>query len=330
MRIPSGFYLANLPSIGQFSRKMLPRNIKRICAVALVIFTFVCPGISYYAHTCLKGEQLKAIPDERHYLQIVRDWHLANFREVHARVVSGKERMLDRLGFRKGHYLDPTNSESVQWKENSSCLILFVHGLDGHPSHFAQYKNDLEKDDRDTHLVTVLNRGHCSTEDGAAPILSLIGDYRKKFSQNPIVLIGTSRGGPIMAHIELALREQKNNPRVYVGTVAGANNGAILMSLGRVTRVAYLLFHRGLVEALDFNQSAPQDLITRQRKGDLSRRQFDYWATTGDFTVTPCFSGFPDIPGARHTLVHAQGHTSVVVGVREDVTRCVEDFLLQS
>ncbi|MCB1073317.1 MAG: hypothetical protein KDK96_09500 [Chlamydiia bacterium] len=329
MHIPSGF--SSVPSIGHLSRQILPHNIKKICAVAFIILTFVCPFISYYAHALVKGKQLKHIPDERIYRKIFLDWHLANYREVCARIVSGKERMLDCLGYRKGHYLDPTSRETVQWKEKSSCLILFVHGLDGHPSHFAEYKKHLERDDRDTHLLTVLNGGHCTTEDGAAPILSLIGKYREKFPQNPIVLIGTSRGGPIMAHIELELREQgEANPRVYVGTIAGANNGAGLMRLGTIFRVAYLFFNPGLIEALDFNQSVPQDLISRQKAGDLSKRQFDYWATSGDFTVTPYSSGFPDIPGAYHFLVHGQGHTSVVVGVREDVTGRVEDFLLQS
>ncbi|QVL57391.1 MAG: alpha/beta hydrolase [Simkaniaceae bacterium] len=330
-RISSGFsFPSSYPNMN-LGRGLANKNIKLIAAIAFSVFTLLLPIVCYKMHTSLLGDETKSIQDERHYFQVVYDWNMATFREIQSRAFSFKERGLDRLGFRKDCYLDPTSKEPIQWKENSSCLILFVHGLDGHPSHFAQYKSLLDAENRDIHLLYTLNRGRCSTEDGASPILSIIANYREKHSQNPIVLVGTSRGGPLMAHIELELRKHQKS-RVYVGTVSGANNGSYMMTLAKVFKVGFLLFPQELISVLDFNHEVPQSLIQKQKKplSNQSVRQFDYWATTGDLTVVPCSSGLPDIPDASHFLVHGQGHTSIVDHVVEEVTSRVETFLSES
>lgn len=329
-RIPSGFSLPNLqPSINPGPLSKNVKLIAVIAAVAFSVFAFCLPFVCYKAHTSLKGEETKSIKDERSYFRMTYDWHMASLREAQTRTFSFKERVLDHLGFRKGEYIDPTSSEPIQWKSNSSCLILFVHGLDGHPSDFIKYKETLNGEDRDVHLLYTFNRGRCSTEEGAKPILSLIADYRKSYGNNPIALIGTSRGGPIMAHIELELRRAEENSRVYIGTVSGANNGSYMMTLAKLTKVAFLLFPQDLIRVLDFNSDVPQSLMTKQKKTlpDGCVRQFDFWATTGDLTVVPCSSGFPDLDNAKHTLVHGQGHTSIVQHVLESVTHRVEKFL---
>lgn len=269
-----------------------------------------------------KVEEGAPLVDRRNPLLLIFHRYVALLSDIQTQVITKYEAFQDWKGSPNETYIDPSSTQNYSWKEKSSGLYVFIHGIHGHPSCWNAYKKAIETQDpnADICLIRVKNGGDCCLEEATAPILSLLNDYTTKYQENPIAIVGTSRGGPIAGNLELKMRELSHKPRVYVGTIAGAHHGSLMMTLLKATGCAQLWFSPEVVEELSYESNCAKKLLDQQENGVTAKRKFRSYCTTEEFQIQPCISAFPrlNIDGSLRSsieerfYVHGSGHLSIV------------------
>lgn len=286
------------------------------------------PGIFDDPQEVEQGAPLK---DQRGLFLFIFHRYVAFFRDTYTQMVTKYEAFLDWKGSPSETYIDPSIDQDFHWKENSSGLYVFIHGIHGHPSCWNAYKKTIKTQDphADVCLIKVKNGGDCSLEEAAEPIFRLLKNYSKKHHANPIALIGTSRGAPITASLELKMRKLAHGPKVYVGTIAGAHHGSLMMTLLKTIGCAHLWFSREVVNELSYKSNCATKLLDQQKTGLIVDRKFRSYCTTEEFQIQPCISSFPRLQiektgsskmvSEEHFYIHGSGHLSIVDRVQPHI-----------
>ncbi|WP_420422605.1 esterase/lipase family protein [Simkania sp.] len=260
--------------------------------------------------------------DRRNPLLLIFHRYVAFLSDVYTQIITKYEAFLDWKGSPSQTYIDPSLTQSYRWKEKSTGLYVFIHGIHGHPSCWNAYKKAIEAHDpnADVCLIKVNNGGDCSLEEATTPILNLLKNYTTKYRDKPIALVGTSRGGPIVASLELKMRKLAQKPKVYVGTIAGAHHGSLMMTLLKMTGCAHLWFSPEVIEELSYKSDCSKELLEQQQKKLTTKRKFRSYCTTEEFQIQPCISAFSRLVietssksiAKERFYVHGSGHLSIV------------------
>lgn len=283
------------------------------------------PGIF---DTPRKIEEGAPLQDGRRFFHILFHRYVAFFHDMYVQIVGKYEAFLDWMGSPSETYIDPSLRQKIHWKEKSSGLYVFIHGIHGHPSCWNQYKKMIEAKDphADVCLIKVKNGGDCRLEEAVKPIFHLIKDYSNQHRTKPVALVGTSRGAPITASLELKMRQFVNRPKVYVATIAGVHHGSIMMNLIKKVGCDRFWFTREATEELAFESDCAKNLLEQQKAKLTVERKFRSDCTTEEFQIQPCTSAFsqlkietmsPKPVTEERFYVHGSGHISIVDRVRE-------------
>lgn len=217
------------------------------------------------------------------------------------------------------------SEELPEWKEESSHLYVLIHGLGGHPSAWNGYMKDIEENNPQADLLVphVSKRGNCSLEEAAEPILKAIQDYAKTFPKNPVILIGTSNGGRIAAHLSSLL--QKEVERLKVCSIAGVFFGTeVIDLLNKFSWISQLFYCKDILEDLSFGSEQAQKMLEDLKE---TTHSFHFWATHDDTRVLPVSSCLPKIEQAEYQVLTSVDHTRIVDHVREEVLQVCQNWL---
>ena len=253
--------------------------------------------------------------DYRGFFTLLFHRYLANYRDFRSEVLKHYEKTLESIGRPSETYTDPTK-DLEPFHEQSKGLYLFIHGLKGHASAWNGYKTAIQDNDfwADVRLVKVLNGGDCAVNDAADQIYIIINEYLKKHPNKPIALVGTSREGPIVAELELRLREKAPGTPVFVGTIAGANGGTLMMNLLNAIPFVNRLYGKAVIDELSYKSEKVQELQGKQKAPVPQNRTYVNYCTTEEFQIQPCTGFFQSYH--ENYYMHGWGHISIVEGVQ--------------
>lgn len=263
--------------------------------------------------------------DYRGFFTLLFHRYLANYRDFRSEARKHYEQFLESVGHPSETYTAPTQPLE-KFHENSEGLYLFVHGLKGHASAWNGYKTAIEQKEgqADVRLIKVLNGGDCAVNDAAEQINTIIDAYLKEHPNKPIALVGTSRGGPIVAELELRLRASAPDTPVFVGTIAGANGGTLMMNLLNAIPIVNRLYGKAVIDELSYKSGKVQELQGRQGTSVPQNRTYVNYCTTEEFQIQPCTGFFQS--HHNNYYMHGWGHISIVEGVQNHLLGKIETW----
>lgn len=262
--------------------------------------------------------------DRRGVLTLLFHRYLAHFRDFRSEGWTRYEQYLEGQGRSSQTYTDP-EKPLEPFQEESSGLYLFVHGLKGHASAWNGYKKAIEQKDAqaDVRLIKVLNGGDCPVREAADKIDSIIHQYIQEHPNKPIALVGTSRGGPIVAELECRLRETAPKTKVFVATIAGAHEGTLMMNLLKtIPFLGSFLYGEEVIEELSYNSDKAKELENKQSALTTAPRRYINYCTTEEFQIQPCTGSLQS--HAENYYIHGSGHISIVDRVKAHLLQKLE------
>ncbi len=258
------------------------------------------------------------VKDDRSFIKRIIHAVQTLFREC----FYGLKILFGRLKLRfskKVEYVCPKTPEH-QWKVGNRGLILCVHGLNDSPYIWNGHIKEFRKQGLNVDIKApyVPEKGNCSLEQAAKPILKMVEDYIKKHPKNPICLLGVSNGARVVNYVDANLRHKP--VKMKISTIAGAHLGSSRMDFFRQVPLIQKMFHKSLKEELAYVSDNTRSLVKSLRKPlDCGTRSYDFYASTEDYIVTPFYSSLPILnQGEKHYVVHGEGHGSIVWRVRKN------------
>lgn len=218
----------------------------------------------------------------------------------------------------------------TEWKENSSGLVLMLHGLRGHPAQFDSHVRSLRKHENlDVKVPFILEKGDCSVEDMLEPLKQMIDEYittqNKDENEIKISLVGISNGGRLSIKLTEWLKE--SHPDVQLLTLASA---PVLHGTGIADSIGFRM--QGFSESVkeDFKYENKDKEWVHQATSDLPAnfkvRTFIGLEDSLVFPTTACLVGADNLTdGGRGKTTNYfyknQGHTSILMGSEKDQMR---------
>ncbi|MBJ7449806.1 MAG: hypothetical protein JHC93_05555 [Parachlamydiales bacterium] len=222
-------------------------------------------------------------------------------------------------------YWDPAN-KAVEWKKGNKGLVILVHGLRGHPSHFDRHIELIRKHCPDFEVIApyVHKKGDCSLEEATTPILNIAKDYGVKHPDNLVCLIGFSNGARIT--VKMALELAKLPISIKVSTIAGVHFGTEMVNLFHRYKIDSYFFGEDIVKELQYGSELARLTIEKMRsveaKGKIS---WEFYSSSNDRVIAPFTSSLPFIENATYYSTSGYGHCSLVEFVCEhQIEKCVE------
>lgn len=218
----------------------------------------------------------------------------------------------------------------LKWKENSRGLFVFVHGLRSDPAAWHVQLALLEsKEDYDIFAPVIQDRGLCSLDEAAGPLLQPILDYTQKHLSKPICLLGTSNGGRIVSWLEVQCRAAAPETPIKVSIVAGVLFGSKQMDRLDRWGVSSFLYPENLKKELKFGSEKAQELlesIDAPQSENCADRSYEFFATTEDLLVPEFKSSIPELKTVNYSghIIHGESHGSIVSAVaRQQIDECI-------
>lgn len=212
-------------------------------------------------------------------------------------------------------YLD---KEKLEWQENEG-LILLIHGLLGHPSHWVGHVEEIKKGSINflINAPFVFKQGNCSLEEAAGPILEIAKQYILDNPGKPICIFSASNGARISNYIDIHLREY--NVNMIISSIAGAHLGSKKMNFINQVPIIRSFFDENLRSELSYESDHAKDMIeSLRRKIGMGTREYYFFASTEDYLVTPYTSSLPNLfQKEKYFLIHGEGHGSIPFKVRK-------------
>ncbi len=224
--------------------------------------------------------------------------------------------------------LDPQHGKhEIKCKDKSQGLVVLVHGLRNTPAAWHSQLSLLDRHPIDVFAPFVHERGMCSLEEAAAPLLPILENYTKNNLGKPLCLLGTSNGGRIVAWLETELRRIAPATPVKVSTIAGVHLGSSRMNLLKDLGLAKYFYPSALQEELPYNSGKAQELLNRIKAPlpEGCKRSYEFYATTEDLSIPNLDSSLPKLNrGESVHVVHGHSHSSIVTAVAEkQISSCL-------
>lgn len=211
--------------------------------------------------------------------------------------------------------------QKMQWKEGSQGLVALFHGLRTHPAAWSAQLSLLKNHNKvDVFAPLVPQKGMCSLNDAATPILPTLLDYAEKNPGKPICLIGASNGGRIAAELEIRMREKSPQTPIKISTIAGVHFGSQRMNLLEKIGLAKWFYPLALRQELQYGSDTAKSLVNRLKAPlptGCAPRSHEFYATTEDLSIPDLDSCLPPIPGAKFHILHGHSHDSIVTEVAQ-------------
>lgn len=219
--------------------------------------------------------------------------------------------------------------QNIKYFPNTEGLVVLLHGLRNDPAAWHAQLSLLSKERKISVFAPVVpNRGMCSLNEAATPILPTILDYIAKNPGKPVCLLGVSNGSRIATWLEIKLRHQAPLTPVMVSTIAGVHLGSSRMDLLKKLRLANHFYPEVLGKELAYCSLHAINLLKEVRAplpDHCAQRKYEFYATTEDISVPDLNSSLPRIDkGERHYIVHGQSHDSIVSAVsKNQIASCL-------
>lgn len=215
-------------------------------------------------------------------------------------------------------YCTPSGGNN-HWRKENDGLVVFLTGLQGHPSWAASYVENIAKDrpQLEVRIPWIPHSGDCTLEEAATSVIDMVRDYIKQNPGKPITLIGTSNGGRIAGKVETALRSE--NVAIRIGSIAGVFFGSERVSFLKKICLGWI-YSEAIMKELAVGSPVAEDLIQKMRRPIYrGERDYTFYATANDFNIPNTSSCFPEIhqPLERRFLKRC-GHVSITEVVREE------------
>lgn len=202
--------------------------------------------------------------------------------------------------------------DQFEWKNNKG-LILLIHGLFGHPSHWLSHIEEIQNNSNEFLIKAplVFKRGNCSLEAAAKPILELVQDYLDDNPGKPICILSASNGARISNYIDINLRNYPVD--LIISTIAGAHLGSTKMNLINQIPIVRSLFDERLRGELSYQSQLTQIMVEEMKKKiEQGSRKYSFFATREDCLVTPFTSSLPQLDHKeKFFLLQGEGHGSI-------------------
>lgn len=266
--------------------------------------------------------------DRRNSVEKSFDFALSLLKEVDYAITMAKELFYDS---------QRTTYESCEkqkeWNKESQGCMVFLTGLNGHPSIWKKHLSDLKAVEAiDRFVPYVPENGECELDQAAEPIYKVVLDYTQKHPGKKICLIGVSNGARIATYIETKLRQDAPNSPVKVSTIAGVHFGSrwanylqILNAL-QISRCCPALFNE-----LGFASMKAKELLDEVQKplAPNVKRAYQFYATTEDLIISDLSSSIPKIGtiASSFKIYHGEGHNSLVERVADEQMKDALQFL---
>ena len=180
-------------------------------------------------------------------------------------------------------------------QQEHRALIVFLHGLNSHPSIWNKHLHSFSKQFPQDLLWApeILLKGNCSLARASKPILFQLRNYLQKIIEEKkkpfVVLIGASNGARIALNLELRTRSLSSD--IFIISIAGPHQGT--------KRIPFRYFQTDfeLYQELNF-QSIFSSLFLQKLQRPLAIstfRKYVFYGSLDDIQVSPPISAFPRI-----------------------------------
>jgi len=231
------------------------------------------------------------------------------------------------------HRMTMTNrqycGQPIQWSSNSQGLVVLLHGLRNDPAAWYSQLSLLKREkDIDVFAPVVPERGMCSLDEAATPVLPTLLDYIEKNPEKPVCILGVSNGSRVATWLETKLRAREPCTPIMVSTIAGVHLGSSRMDLLIRLGLARYFYPSSLQEELKYKSETAINLLNQVRHPLLDNcapRKYEFYATTEDLSVPDLDSSLPEIGKGEHChVVHGQSHDSIVQAVAlKQISSCL-------
>jgi len=284
-----------------------------------------------YQNIILEPGKLIHLPDNRSYLNRIKDFSIANLKEFNNRWQRQHNPLNERaneifprlrISLNDIHY----DEYHFSWKTSneSQMLVVFIHGLNSSPLAWSNYLKEFPLDDPKASCFVpfVYKRGYCQLKTAADPILDVVQDYANDHPHNPIFLVGHSNGARIAAYLEQKIHAKC----IRLISIAGPHCGSKLinwMALMRLTQ--HFGFTREMVdEYLYKNPWVTNKLIKWQNKQKLKLNEGRdikriFFAAADDWRIFPTETSFPYLPNSEYHLMKGESHVTIIDAVANSV-----------
>jgi triacylglycerol esterase/lipase EstA (alpha/beta hydrolase family) len=206
--------------------------------------------------------------------------------------------------------------------EDSSQLIVLIHGLNSSPLCWSKYIQKLSECKKSTSYFApyVYKKGYCKLKKASQPIFEVIQKYAHQHPHNPIILVGHSNGARIAQYIERNL-DAKN---ITLVSIAGPHLGSKLVNWTTFLSLnSSLGISDSMANELMYNSEwAKRKLIKWQKNSvehvdKVGKRIFI--ASADDLRIFPNSTSFPNLPNSTYLLISGESHVTIVDAVCEKV-----------
>lgn len=219
-------------------------------------------------------------------------------------------------------YYDP---EDFPWKDQSSeGLIIFIHGLNSSPLAWSNYFLELQSAKPSYHyfLPYVYEKGYCTLEQAALPILNAIEAYFARFPQNEVFIVGHSNGARILAYLDCEL-DQKY--KINLASIAGPFLGSQMVArLSNFGLISFFGFSEAMTKEFEYEGSFAKSLL-RKWLGKMPRENCRaiFFASKADFRITPTCTSLPSKPGSEYVLFDDESHVTILDASKEYIIQFI-------
>ena len=230
------------------------------------------------------------------------------------------------------------NQFNYEINNKSTCLFLFVHGLNGSPSCWRKYiekiKYKYNNSEKSPTIITVNvpNKGNCKLDTAVCSIYKIVKNYISKFPNNPIYLFGFSNGTRIIFQIEYYLRYDHPQIQVHIISIAGVFKGTLIMNGYGATLFSFL-YSEDTIREMSYKSKRSQILLEdiKQPLPLNVVRYYIFYYSLDDILVVPQSSAICDTckENTRYFEVNSEGHNSLLNYVCDHVLNevyCSMDF----
>jgi alpha-beta hydrolase superfamily lysophospholipase len=218
------------------------------------------------------------------------------------------------------------------------ALVVFFHGLNGHPSLWSEHINYFESNyEIDIIAPKIPARGNCDIEDEIfLGFFNRIVDWTLRNPSKPVALFGQSNGSRIALLFETWLRNKAPQTPVYVSLTGPVLFGSKTVEKfkAQLDTAANLLFDYNVFSDLNFKSPSAKKILQSARdhlaKG-VAERCYSIYAPFHDHYIYSLGSALPIInpnkdPGKieQHYIIYNYGHNAVVAGIaKPQINECI-------
>lgn len=212
--------------------------------------------------------------------------------------------------------------QNIEWNKSSHGLFVLIHGLNGHPSSWNSHIKEIKKEKNvDIFTPFVPEKGQCTLEKAANPILKHVQAYCDKHPNKPVILIGVSNGGRIATYIDIEMRKKDkyHKTAIKVSTIAAVHFGSLAIDHLKNFGLDGLILQEHVSKELVHGSQKARELLHELKKPLPTgvTRHYEFYATTEDSRV-----GLPSsLPKLNHNeklhVIHGHGHNSIVKAIHK-------------